>query len=536
MKTKAPSSIAKRGPVPGMEAAAGPLSGGQFAPTAVTTAGPTGPGGKQELGSADQFWGYQLGGRGGELFTAEMVISNGVLTQQGMRDLWHMACTDETVGAMIWCIVTALTSMDFFHVAQLDGQDVDENSKSDTAAQYADQVIADMDQAWSAHLEEAVSAIIFGYACCEIIPKQRDGVASRFNDDRWGVSACWLRDQFTIFNWKYDPNSGQPMAFVQQTVTKGAVEVPLWKTCHYRMLKMLNRPQGRALLLPAWRAWKLKNRIQDSEAIGIDRDLAGIPLFRMPQEVLDTASETGANLKPTKEALAAIGMIQAAQKAVSQLRMNHDDGLVIPSDTFASDDPEQKDRTPKFDFKLITSAGPRTINTRQAVQDYDLAIARTVLMMFLQLGTKGGGSYALSGDQSETAYASVKAIADMICEEWSKKVNPYLAKLNGANARYLPRLSHGKVTQEGMQAIGEFLNGIGRAVNLWENDAVMRESIAELTNLKFDPAAQAKAAKLPPAPAFGQKPPGAAPQPVDPNQPPAKQLPAEPAPAKGPAK
>jgi hypothetical protein len=41
-----------------------------------------------------------------------------------------------------------------------------------------------------------------GFAPCEIVFKQRDGVQSKYDDGKWGFKALPLRDQHTIWDWE----------------------------------------------------------------------------------------------------------------------------------------------------------------------------------------------------------------------------------------------------------------------------------------------------------------------------------------------
>jgi hypothetical protein len=258
------------------------------------------------------------------------------------------------------------------------------------------------------------------------------------------------------------------------------------------------------------RVWRLKQQIQDSEIIGIDRDLCGLPVFKVPKAVLEQADEVNEDGSPTEEALAAKAIVQDAIKAVSDLRFNRSGGLVIPSDTFAQD--VEGDRALQYDFKLVTSAGQRSIDTRTAARDYDRAIARVLMMQFLHLGDRSTGSFALSADQSDIGVRAISTIAKKIAIEFNRKAVPLIWMMNALDPRYMPRLRVSDLNKDGIVQIGKFLNDVAGAADLWAADPVARRSILNSANIPFDPTAQAAAAERfvetqnTPAPTFGRLP------------------------------
>lgn len=432
------------------------------------------------------------------------------------RDLYRMSQMDETVGAIMWCIYSVLSQVEWKHQPCVDGKDNDTDAEAIRQADFYNSLLGDMSHTMSEHVEEALSMVIFGHAPCEVVLKRRDGVASRFNDQMYGISKIPLRDQMSITNWLYQGNDA--IAF-QQSTYRGSATIPLWKTCNYRTTSRLDRPLGRSLLTNALRVWKLKEKIQDSEAIGIERDLCGLPTFRIPQEVLDDANDVDSAGAATPKAESARRMIAGAISAVKDLRFNKSGGLIMPSDTFfseTSDAANTGDRTPKWDFKLITTAGQRSIDTRTAIRDYDRAIARVVMMQFLHLGDRSTGSYAMSDDQSSMAVRSLMALAMKVAMEWNKKAVPLVGQVNAFDPKYLPRMRASEISKDGIQQIGALMAGLGRVENLWASDVDMRMAISKLVNLPANreaqdaaagsAAAQAKMDATAPKATFGAKP------------------------------
>lgn len=441
----------------------------------------------RELGVADVF-------HVSSLQFSDFELIEGWSGPEVRRQLSIMANRDETVGAMNWCITSTMGQVEWKHVPRVDGRDDDDDAEAVRMAEWCDGLLEDMAHTMQDHVEEALSMTTFGFAPCEIVLKRRDGVDSIYNDGLYGIAKLPLRDQLSVMDWLYQGNDA--IGFRQQTLA-GSATIPLWKTLHYRTTSRLDRPEGRPMLLNALRVWKLKEKIQDSEAIGIDRDLCGLPVFKIPEEIIEQANETiddpdnpGTQIL-SPAAISARSRIAQAAAAVKDMRFNRSGGIVIPSDTYGSDeDSESKDRTPKWDFSLVTTAGQRSIDTRTAARDYDRAIARVCMMQFLHLGDRSTGSYAMSDDQSSMAVRSLMALALKIAKEWTKKLIPLIWEVNGFDKRYMPRLRATEISKDGITQIGALLAGLGKSVGLWEADVDMRMALAKLMNLPADIKAQ----------------------------------------------
>ena len=420
----------------------------------------------------------------------------------GIVELDRMQSTDETIGAIMWLIETTMAQVNWKHIPCKDGKPSDD-PKAVEAAEFADSMMEDMRKPWADHVEDTLTMIWAGFAPCEIVTKQRDGVNSRFNDGLWGIDHLPLRDPATIFNWVYN---GRDLVGMQQVSMMGSAIIPMWKVLNYRVKSALDRPQGRSLFYNAYRVWRLKQMIQDSEAIGIERELCGLPVFRLPNNVLEQARQRNAQNQPTPEALKSIQMIQSAQAAVRDMRFNRSGGLVLPSDPWSSSDEDSTNsNTPMYDFSIVKSTGQRAIDARSAVKDYDFAILRLALMQFLQLGMRTGGSNALGSDQSSMAVRSLTAVADKIARTYGK-ANRYVWSINAMDMTYLPKLEPSQLSKDSIEAIGTYFRGLGSLEWLMGNDKVARTAVLDLAGIPSDPDAQTAPPpppNLPPNPMSG---------------------------------
>jgi hypothetical protein len=393
---------------------------------------------------------------------------------QGLKKLAKMAEQDDTVGAMMWAVETTLAQVKWLHEPQKDGQPSDD-PKAKAAAKFMDQVLQDMEHSYQDHVEEGMTMLWAGFYICEVLPKQRKKDESKFPDGKWGIKALATKHQVTVSGWIV--KDGDIVA-VKTIATTGEKVIPLFKCLHYKIRGSRNRPQGRSLFTNAYRSWYLKNDIQDAEAIGIRRELCGLPIARVPMADIEAATKLGTDGKPaTQDGKAALARIQAFQTAVSKMRFNETSGLVIPSDPFASLDENSNSQFRQYDFSILSGGGQRSMDPRAPIRDYDRAIARVAMMQFLHLGDRSTGSYALSDNQSTLALRSMRALVGKLIEEWNRKVIPLLFELNGEDKAYMPTLASTPITEDSLEELGTFLERLSSAQELLDEEPDLKESM-----------------------------------------------------------
>ena len=156
----------------------------------------------------------------------------------------------------------------------------------------------------------------------------------------------------------------------------GTFTIPIEKALLFRTKSRKNNPEGRSILRNAYRSWYFKRRIQEIEGIGIERDLAGLPVIHGPED-LDIWDDQN------KDAVKArLGL----EEMVRSIRRDEMEGVVLPAG---------------YTLELLSSGGTRQFDTNAIINRYDTRIAMTVLADFIFLGHDKTGSWALSSDKTE---------------------------------------------------------------------------------------------------------------------------------------
>lgn len=356
----------------------------------------------------------------------------------------QMSRNDAVVGAMLFAIEMLVRSVDW------DVQPVDDMPESEESAQFVRECLHDMSHSWEMLLSDILSFLVFGWSYHEIVYKKRNGVkrdrdqSSAFTDGKIGWAKLPIRSQNSLDEWEIS-DAGTIAGMWQRAAPKyQRVFIPIEKALLFRTESNKNSPEGRSILRTAYRSWYYKSKIQEIEAIGIERDLAGIPYARIPVEVLQ---DQDGNHKAT---------VDAIKKMLTEIRQDENAGILYPSEIDGNGNE-------KYHFELLRSSGGRNINTTEVVERYDKDIARTVLADFLKLGDASVGSYALSHDKTSLFITALSAWMDTITDVFNRQAIPELFKVNGMPDQELPRLMYDDINTEDIGQLAEYISKLAQA-------------------------------------------------------------------------
>lgn len=291
----------------------------------------------------------------------------------------------------------------------------------------------DMEFTWQETLSEITTFLQWGWAFHEVCYKRRIGdqpgrrFDSKYTDGRIGWRKFAGRAQDSLYRWEFD-DEDTAVAMVQRSPNTGDLfTIPSEKALHFRTTAAKNNPEGRSIYRGAYRAWYFKSRIENIEAIGVERDLAGLPVMYVPDQILKTTAT--ADETALRNQLA---------ETLKKIRRDENEGVLMPS---LIDEKGNK----LFELQLLSTGGQRQFDTNSIISRYDQRILMTGLADFLLLGSSKVGSYALSTDKTSIFSTALEGHLDSVCEKINGEAIPDLAKLNGMNPQLLPKLEHGKV-------------------------------------------------------------------------------------------
>jgi hypothetical protein len=369
--------------------------------------------------------------------------------KQAFANYREMSDNDPVIGAMLHSIEMLIRSVDWT---------VEPNDNANPAAvkeaEFVSECLTDMSASWVDTLASIMSFLVYGYSLHEIVYKRRQGYTtdartrSRYKDARIGWRKLAARSQVTIQRWELDSTGGIQGAYQNDPYSgnKGVIFLPIEKCLLFRTTSQLNNPQGRSVLRNAFIPWYYKRRIQEIEAIGIERDLAGLPVALVPPQLLSNSATPA-----ERAALDAIKMI------VRNIKRDEQEGIVFPM----AYDPETGN--PAYDLKLLSSGGSRQFDTDAIITRYDQRIAMTVLADFLLLGHEGIGTQALSVSKIDLFVRSLEAYLSEIAEVFNQHAIPRLLRINGISEELSPMLKFSTPKSVDLGQLGSFITALAQA-------------------------------------------------------------------------
>ena len=320
----------------------------------------------------------------------------------------------------------------------------------------------DMSHTWEDFISEVLTMLVFGWSFHEIVYKIRKGntrnpkTRSKFDDGRWGWRKIEARAQDTLWSWLFDEEGGLD-GMVQQDMYRpvaGNVVLPIEKAILFRTRSRKGNPEGKSLLRPAVRSWFFLKRIQEIEAIGIERDLTGMPIFEVPRELLIE------DATPEDKALKA-----ALETMIQQIRVDERWGGIIPAELDNEGNPTG------FKFRLATTGGRRMIDTNSIVKRYESRIAMVFMAEFIMVGMDKVGTQGADVSKKDFFKLALETIlTDMIASPFNRYGIGRLMSLNRVPQELWPRAVPASLDSPDLAAMGEFVKSLSVAGILTPNN------------------------------------------------------------------
>lgn len=393
------------------------------------------------------------GGRFAELGNTGLKTWGGIIEEEFLHQLRgeqryrvfrEMADNDDVIGAMMFAVEMRLRAVSFGVEEQEDGDP--------ETAQFVESTLDDMSHTFDDFISEWMATPVYGVGPFEIVWKRREGDQrdprrrSKYNDGRIGIRKLAIRSPETIDRWHFDEEGGVQGFAQNAPPSYNPVDIPVEKLLLFRVRSRKGDPSGRSLLRNAYVNYVRKKHIAEFEAIGIERDLAGIPVAYVPTDWFLPGS-------PFTSQVAEIKNI------VRNLRRGEQAGVVLPNML-----DERGNRLLVLEL-LGQGGGGRqsTMDTTRVIQRLDNGMMGTIMADVIRMGQDKVGSFALSSTKAMLFAAGLSALLDTITETMNRHLVPRLLRLNGLPVDNPPRITHGDVESVPLADLAEFVSKMAGA-------------------------------------------------------------------------
>jgi len=397
--------------------------------------------------------------------------------KKAIRKYREMRDNDSTIGAVMYATEQVLRDVD------LKVMPANDTAEAKREADFVKSVLDDMDHTLDDHVAEALSSLSYGFAWFEVIYKRRNGPTTRsdkgrskYSDGRMGIRKVAIRAPWTISRFDVDQKTGDVLGIYQDgSGYNNSNYIPTRKSLYYRTTTINGDPAGRSILRNAYTSYEYVNNLQSIEAIAVERELAGIPVARIPAEYLSgdaTAAQSG--------------FVNNLQSILRDVKFNEQGYIILPSDTYPDKDGAPTNQK-LVDVELMSSSGSRNIEIDPVVRRYQHDIARSVLSEFLMLGGGNTGSYALSKSKTDLFLRALESYIQAIVDVLNKQLVERLWELNGLNYDLMPQIVAGDVAPHDLREIAGFLRNLnGADINVSDHPEVIQD-LMDIAELRYDP-------------------------------------------------
>jgi hypothetical protein len=346
------------------------------------------------------------------------------------------------------------------------------------AAQFLEECRKDMSSNWGEVIDEITSYFDYGWSYHELVYKKRMGSSkdptknSKYNDGMIGWRKIPGRSQESWSGWQFnEDDDGSVSGMYQNANSVSKVLIPIEKALLFRSTTSRGNPEGKSFLRGSYRPWYFKKHIEEIEGIGIERDLAGLPVLTAPQntDIWDDSNPEAVKTRKRAEAL------------IKSVRRDKNEGILINEG---------------WKFELLASGSKRQFDTNQIINRYDQRIAITLLADIVMLGADKVGSFALAAVKKSLLAAALDAQVQGIVNVFNRYAIPRLFALNPfVGLSGLPELEASPVDCPDIKDLAEYISKLaGAGMPLFPN-IDLENYLRSLANLpetsEEDPAREA---------------------------------------------
>lgn len=348
----------------------------------------------------------------------------------------EMADNDPTVNAVMFILEMMVRKIDW-RTEPFSQED------DDLAAQeFLDSCIMDMQTPWEDVVMDIITEFTFGWSSLEIVYKRRLGPdnedirnRSDYNDGLMGWRKLAGRAQESCAQWVFDED-GEILGWWQWPPLSGQrVFLPREKILLFRTTNQKNNPQGRSILRGAFTAYYRKINMERIEAIGIERDLAGLPVMYVDPDIL--AADATEDLVNTRNQYKTI---------LQNIRVDQQTGVLLPGDR-----DEKGNRI--TELTLLGTGSRRQNNTDGIIKRYAQDIASVILADFILIGHDSVGSFALVEQKYDMFVIALGAYMDSIASVFNRDAIKKLFQINGFPTDRLPKIVPGELERQDLAEI-----------------------------------------------------------------------------------
>jgi hypothetical protein len=390
----------------------------------------------------------------------------------------EMADADSTVGGFIWNLILFILRVEWTVTPpEVDGE---VSPEAQALAERVQGAWEDMEQEPSKTLAEIVRhAARDGAAPMEVTLKICRGtkldeagnevtetdpvLASDFSDGFVGWRSWSIRPLESVTEWLWDPqNKSRLLGFVQTADEDyRARTIPMEKVLLFQFITAKNSPEGISMLSWSERDYYFKKHYEEVGAIGIKRELCGMPVARVPATMMSP------NATPEQQAV-----LEEIKLGMQLIEADELGCLVFPGEKNA-DGTESG-----FDVYLMASGGSRAIDISAEIRRLRSQISVALGGAFMYAGLDGSSARSLDESKTDTFKLAVMSMLRSIKQVLDVAVVRLMQAQPVPPPREIwPTFEHSDIDEATMEQFGAYLRNMMDAGAITYSEEIEAEAL-----------------------------------------------------------
>ena len=331
------------------------------------------------------------------------------------------------------------------------------------------EMMHDMQHSFPEFIKDVLTMNIYGFCVAEKVYRRRyQSNGSKYNDGLVGWKKLSTRAQETIEKFIFS-DDGNEILGVKQNLSavydqysrygnrkSKEVTLPISKVMLFRAGRHRGDPFGKSMLRDAYLAWRYLTALEEIEAVGVTKDMNGIPVLTIPAQYMS------ADAPPEQQAL-----YQNFKNIIRNLQVNSQSGIILPSAV----DPETRNKL--FTIELLSTDGKKNFDTSKVKEYYKNLILISLGSDILTMGQGSTGSFALASVKNSLtgsyAEAMLKTIVDVINNDLIRQTY----ELNGWDASRACTIDYDGLESESLEDYSKAIQRYLSTSGLEKDRAVM---------------------------------------------------------------
>ena len=345
-------------------------------------------------------------------------------------------------------------------------------------ARFIEQCADDMEHSWESFIKNVLYFMVYGFSVSEkVFRRRKKSSGSKHDDNLIGWKKLAVRSQRTVRRWDFD-KYGRNLVGLYQDLSNlygcgrystlinsefyrpEGLYIPKKKFLLFSYGGNSDNPEGESPLSSCHTPWKFKNLLEEQEAIGISRDLNGMPIVWLHPSYLSVDADENQKAVRTHY-----------ENFVSNVSRNEQNGAVLP---LQYDEHGNK----VIDFELLKSGSSGSgYNTDVTIKRYEDKILTALFADILKLGQGSHGSFSLAGAKTSITAVNIQARLREIADVLNNDLIRQTFEVNGWGVDRLPKFTFEDLDQEDLDEFSKMVQRIGSVNMLPRTPEIVSETL-----------------------------------------------------------